>query len=184
MRRPIEARDPSVRIVVARVRKIVPDDLNPRSHRLHKSRLTQAWSGMVALRGTACARPEARFENMDPFFFVTLPDGTKQRLMRFDAISALPAALTSLMGISSSQLDLIRLPVGRTVTLMQSGTVPDGAKTRLPDITSSDDQVIKVGRVVRRGASEQTVEARATGDGFAWLSCMAAGAGAGTPLGV
>jgi len=121
---------------------------------------------------------------MDPFFFVTLPDGTKQRLMRFDAISALPAALTNLMGIAASQLDLIRLPVGRTVTLMQSGTVPDGAKTRLPDITSTDDQVIKVGRVLRRGANEQTVEARATGDGFAWLSCTAGGAGAGTPLGV
>ena len=115
---------------------------------------------------------------MDPCFFVTLPDGTKQRLMRFDALSALPAALTDLLGMSA-QLDLIRLPVGRTVTLAQAGTVPDGAKTKLPDITSSDDRVVKVARILRRGAHEQTFEASATGDGLAWLSCTA-----GTPLGV
>jgi hypothetical protein len=123
------------------------------------------------------------FAAMDPFFFVTLPDGTKQRLMRFDAISALPAALTDLLGMSA-QLDLIRLPVGRTVTLGQAGTVPDGTKTKLPDITSSDDHVVKVGRILRRGAHEQAFEASATGDGIAWLSCMAGGAVAGTPLGV
>jgi len=121
---------------------------------------------------------------MDPFFFVTFPDGTKQRLMRFDAISALPPVLTHLLGVSSSQLDLIRLPVGRTVRLMQSGTVPDGAKTRLPDITSSDDQVIKVGRVQSHGAHEQAFEASAVGAGLAWLTCTAGGAAAGTPLGV
>jgi hypothetical protein len=72
---------------------------------------------------------------MDPFFFVTLPDGTKQRLMRFDTVSALPAVLTDLLGMSA-QLDLIRLPVGSNRRLQrQRYEIPDaGASVEVPDL--------------------------------------------------
>ncbi len=120
---------------------------------------------------------------MDPFFFVTLPDGTKQRLIRFDDMATLPPALTNLLGVAAPQ-DLIRLPVGRNVTLMQAGTTLDAGKTVLPAITSSDDHVVKVGRTVRRSANEQAVEVSAIGEGFAWLSCMAGADSVGTSLGV
>jgi len=117
---------------------------------------------------------------LDPFFFVNLSDGTKQRFVRFDYMPALPAIFMQALGPQ----ELIRLPVGRNVMLMQAGATLVGGKNVLPDITSSDDFVVKVGRRIRRNPNEQAFEASTTKEGFAWLSCMAEGGIAGSQLGV
>jgi hypothetical protein len=133
-----------------------------------------------ATRNVAFTFHDLRKYRMDPFFFVNLPDGTKQRLVRFDDAPARPAIFDLALGPQ----ELIRLPVGRTVTLMQAGAILVGGKNTLPDITSSDDHVVKVGRRIRRHPTEQAFEASATGEGFAWLSCMAGADNAGASLGV
>jgi hypothetical protein len=111
---------------------------------------------------------------MDPFFFVNLPDGTKQRLARYDDKPVLPAIFDLALGPQV----LIRVPIGRTITLMQAGGSIVGGKTVLPDITSTDDHVVKVVRRNRRNRDEQSFEANAAADGFAWLSCITENAGA------
>ena len=51
-----------------------------------------------------------------------------------------------------------------------------GGKDVTPDIVSSDDKVVKVGRILRKFGREQSFEIATVGAGFASLSCQAGGA--------
>ncbi len=103
---------------------------------------------------------------MDSFFFVKMPDGTKQRLNRSDKR---PVLMPSLLAFADIAQELLRLPVGGKVALGQVGTVQSGASFVLPDIKSNDESVVKITRTLHRGGHEQAFEILATGAGFAWL---------------
>ena len=119
---------------------------------------------------------------MDSFFFVKMPDGAKQRLNRFDDQ---PVAAPLFLALANVVQELIRLPIGKTVALGQLGAVSAGGKMVLPDIVSSDESVVKIGRILQHGGQEQTFEAVTVGAGFAWLHCTANGLPADVaPLGV
>jgi hypothetical protein len=119
---------------------------------------------------------------MDAFFYVQMGDGARQRLNRFDDKPV--TAPTSPLNADTAQ-ELIRLPAGKNVTLGQIGMTEVGGKNVTPDIVSSDETVVKVGRILRKFGREQSFEITTVGAGFATLSCRAGGALADAPpLGV
>jgi len=101
---------------------------------------------------------------MDPFFFVRTSDGRQARFQRFDDQPIIAPLLMPFTGVAQ---ELLRLQISRTVTLMQSGVV--SGTRRHPEIASSDDKVVRVGRVVTMGSAAQQFQISGVAAGSEWL---------------
>ena len=101
---------------------------------------------------------------MDPFFFVRTSDGRQARFQRFDDHPIIAPLLMPFTGVAQ---ELLRMQTGRTVTLMQSGVV--SGTRRHPEIVSSDDKVVRVGRVMTMGSADQQFQITGIAAGSEWL---------------
>jgi hypothetical protein len=101
---------------------------------------------------------------MEPCFCIRTRDGKLSRFQRFDDQPLVMPLLLPLAGLAQ---ELIRLQIGQTVTLMQSGVIAD--KGSLPEIVSSNERVVRVSHVVSIGSTAQQFQVTALVAGSAWL---------------